>query len=706
MKVIQEFELGGRKLTLETGELARRATAAVLGRLGETIVLATVCYQPSKAETDFLPLTVDYEERLYAGGRISTSRFIKREGRPPVEAILADRLIDRTIRPLFDPYFNDEVQVIITVLSYDRENDHQILAAVTASAALMLSGLAWAGPVGTVRVGRIKNEFILNPTEAELQFSDFDLIISAAPTGIIMIETQAQEVDEKVVAEALAFGEKFCLKICQNISQMAKKVGAKVQLPSAKPARSTVDKVKNFIKKNYLQQVEKKGQDDEWFDEVLGELFEKFEKDANKFVLRKILEDEVVRVISEKILVGKRLDGRKPDDIRPVTARVGLLARTHGSALFSRGETQVLSVVTLGSPALEQLIEGMSGEETKRYIHHYNFPPFTTGEVRRIGSPRRREIGHGSLAEKALLPVIPIDAKFPYTIRVVSEVLSSAGSTSMASVCGSSLALMDAGVPITAPVAGISIGSFSANGKRVLITDIAYQEDSAGEMDFKVAGTERGVTAIQMDLKISGFNHQILAEALEKAKVGRLSILSQMSEVLAKSREKISPFAPKVKVLHIAPSQIGEVIGSGGRVIRQIMTQTGTVIDVEDDGTISVSGSADEASTAKAVSLIEAITRKPVVGEVFEGVVKKILPFGAMVEFLPGREGLVHISNLAPFRVENISDVVRVGQNVKVRVAEVDSVGRINLSMRFGETQKTETQRTFTKNNRGFKKRF
>ena len=688
MKKTVEIELGGRKLTLEVGRLAQRSQVAVFGKYGETVVLVTICSKNSTAEIDFLPLTVDYEERLYAGGRISSSRFIKREGRPKEEAILSARLIDRLIRPLFAPYFCAEIQVIVTVLSYDGENDHQVLSAITTSAALAISGLPWSGPVGTVRVGRIKGELILNPTEAELPLSDLDLVVAAGRDGIEMIEAAAEEVSEVDLVKACEFAQKHCLEIVQAINNFAQKVGSPPKVEFVIPDKKTIETVKNFIKKNYLGKITPKfGSDDQWVKTTLAKLSEKFDQDKiSRFSLTRILEDEIAEVVKDRIFKGSRLDGRKPDEVRTVNAEVGLLPRTHGSALFTRGETQVLSIVTLGSPALEQLIEGMTGEETKRFMHHYNFPPFSTGEVKRMGSPGRREIGHGVLAEKALLAVIPQEDSFPYTIRVVSEVLSSAGSTSMASVCGSSLALMDAGVPIKSPVAGIAVGSFSKNGKRILLTDIAYAEDNKGEMDFKVGGTEAGVTAIQMDLKISGIDRQTLAAALEKAKIGRLEILKLMNKVLSKSRQALSPHAPKIKVLHIPSEKIGEVIGSGGRIIRQIMAQTGTAVEVEDDGTVSISGP-DEKACSQASFLIEAITRKINVGEVFEGTVKRTLPFGAMVEFLPGKEGLVHISQLAPFRVSAVSDVVKIGQKVKVKVTEVDQVGRVNLSMRFEETR-------------------
>ncbi len=689
MKKTLEIELGGRKLTLEVGELAQRSQVAVFGRYGETVVLVTVCSQSSASETDFLPLTVDYEEKLYAGGRISTSRFIKREGRPREEATLSARLIDRFIRPLFAPDFFNEIQVIVTVLSYDGENNPQVLSAIATSCALSLSRLPWAGPVGVVRVGRIKGELILNPTEAELPLSDLGLVVAAGREGIVMIEAQAEEIAEVELVKACEFARQHCLAIVLAIEGFAKKVGLKPQVESKKPDEKTVETVKNFVKKNYLGKIDPKfGADDEWIRQTLAKLLEKFGQDKiSKFALRKILEDEVANVVADKIFAGVRLDGRKPEEIRAISAQVGLLPRTHGSALFTRGETQILSIVTLGSPALEQLIEGMTGEKTKRFMHHYNFPPFSTGEVKRAGSPGRREIGHGALSEKALLAVIPTEDAFPYTIRVVSEVLSSAGSTSMAAVCGSILALMDAGVPITRPVAGVAIGSFSRNGKRILISDIAYAEDSQGEMDFKVAGTEVGVTAIQMDLKISGIDGETLSSALERGRVGRLEILKVMNKVLSKSRASLSPHAPKVKVLRVPPDKIGEVIGAGGRVIRQIMAQTGTVVEIEDDGTVSISGP-NEQACAQAAFLIEGLTRKINIGEVFEGVVKRTLPFGAMVEFLPGREGLVHISQLAPFRVSNVSDVARIGQKVKVKVTEVDKMGRVNLSMLFGEAAK------------------
>lgn len=689
MKIIHEIDFGDKKLSLEIGELAQRSRAAVFAKLGETVVLATVCSAKSEAETDFLPLTVDYEEKLYAAGRISTSRFIKREGRPSVEAILSDRLIDRSIRPLFDKNFSDQVQVVITTLSYDGENDPQILAAIATSAALLISGLPWTGPLATVKVGRMRDEFILNPTETELPFSDLDLVMSASSAGIVMIEAQASQMSEDELIQALKFGQSHCLEICQALWQFAKKAGVKDKPAALLKSDQKLEKtVKEFIDKAYSDKFKKELDTDEvWINGALEELYTKFGSETNKFILRKILEGQITENVQNTIFAGSRIDGRKPDEIRQISARVGLLPRTHGSALFSRGDTQVLSITTLGSPALEQLIDGMTGEETKRFMHHYNFPPFSTGEVRRVGSPGRREIGHGALAEKALMPIIPNEEKFPYTIRIVSEVLSSAGSTSMASVCALSLALMDAGVPIAEPVAGVAIGSFSQHGKRILLTDIAYTEDSRGEMDFKVAGTKNGITAIQMDLKIQSQDLETLEKALERAKTGRLQILDVMNKVLEKSRTSLSPFAPKVKVVHIPAEKIGEIIGSGGRVIRQIMTQTSTVIDVEDDGTVSVSGS-DEQLCQKAVSLIEALTKKVTPGEVFEGVVKRILPFGAMVEYLPGREGLVHISQMAPFRINNVGDFVKIGQKVKVKVSEIDPVGRINLSMRLDDGQK------------------
>jgi polyribonucleotide nucleotidyltransferase len=700
----REIEIGGRTLSLETGSLAPRAKSAVLAQYGETIVLTTVCSGPASQEIDFLPLTVDFEERLYAGGRISTSRFIKREGRPSEEAILSARLIDRSIRPLFPKDYTNEIQVIITVFSVDQENDPAVLSIIATSAALSLSPIPWDGPIGAVRVGLKDGNFILNPRESELEYSDLNLVLAATPDKIVMLEGEGSQVSEEEVLESISFAHKDLRKIINLIEELVKEKGKeKEKVEKLLIDEKKAKKVKKFIAKNLLNQVLYTANFDEGLTVEAKEKLEvEFGDELTKRELKRIFEDEARNFVREKVLSGQRLDGRLADELRPVDIKVGIFPRTHGSAIFKRGETQVISIVTLGSPALEQLIEGMSGEETKRYMHHYNFPPFSTGEVKRMGSPGRREIGHGVLAEKALLPVIPPEEKFPYTIRVVSEILSSAGSTSMGSVCGSTLALMDAGVPILNPVAGVAMGLISQDSKKVILTDIAYSEDSFGDMDFKVAGTDKGITALQMDLKVAGINSTILKETLIKAQEAKLKILEKMRSVIAIPKTALSPYAPKVEVVRVDPAKIGEVIGSGGRTIRKIMEKTRTAIDIEDDGTINITGK-DPESCQMAVKWIEGLTREIKPGEIFEGTVKKILPFGAMVEILPGKEGLVHISQLAPFRVTKVEDVLRLGQQVGVRVTETDVQGRLNLSMRLhgGPPPKISSRRPFDTQRRG-----
>lgn len=692
-KVIKkELDLGGKKLSLETGELAGQANAAVIAQYGETVVLSTVVSKEAPPQVDYFPLAVDYEEKLYAGGKISTSRFIKREGRPTEEAILTSRLIDRSIRPLFPKDYQSEVQVIITVLSVDQENSPDIVALIATSAALSISDIPWNGPISGLRIGRQNGGFLINPTDDEREFSNLDLILSSTKDEIVMIEAGAQEVDENSITEALKFGLENGKKVIALIEELIKEAGREKQKYESEEHDEKITKpVNEFIQKELIKELEdpQKAQDENWFKEAVQKLEEKFVKEDEEIVhpkvLADLLDDAVAQFLRKQILEKKkRIDGRSPDEIRPLYVKVGLLPRTHGSAIFQRGKTQILSIVTLASPSHEQLIESMEGEETKKYMHHYNFPPFSTGEVRRIGSPGRREIGHGALAERALIPVLPAEDVFPYTIRVVSEVLSSAGSTSMASTCGSTLALMDAGVPVKEPVAGISIGLITDKtdkSKYVTITDIAYQEDAQGDMDFKVAGTKNGVTAIQMDIKLTGISLKIAQEALEKAKKARLTILEKMRSTLPAPRETISKHAPTVIVIKIDPSKIGDVIGSGGRVINRIISETGAGIDVNNEGIVTISGKDPEACK-KAATWVEGIVKEAQVGEEFEGTVKRILPFGAMVEYLPGKEGLVHISKLAPYRVEKVEDVVKIGQQVEVRVAEIDDQGRINLAMK------------------------
>lgn len=699
LKIVRkEIEINGTKLILESGEMASQANGSVLVTYGETVVLATAVSQPASVEIDFFPLTVDYEERMYAAGKISTSRFIKRENRPSEKAVLTARLIDRSIRPLFPKDYFAQVQVIITVLSVDGENDPDIVSLIAASAALSISGIPWNGPISGVRVGKQNGGYIINPKEDEKTFSSLDLILAHTKDEVVMIEAAAQEETESAIAEAVRFGLEQGKAIINLIEDFAKVAGREKQ--QYEPQKLAEDKKKvilEFIEKNIARDLESgSSQNENWFTDSVKKLEEEFVKDGDPSadgevtpkILADTLEEFAAEFIRNQILTKKkRIDGRGVDEVRPVSAKVGILPRTHGSALFARGETQALSIATLASPALAQLIEGMSGEATKRYMHHYNFPPFSTGEVKRLGSPGRREIGHGALAERALLPVLPPVDAFPYTIRVVSEVLSSAGSTSMAATCGSTMALMDAGVPIKEPVAGISIGLIcdsTDKSKYVTLTDIAYQEDAHGDMDFKIAGTKNGITAIQMDIKLHGISLSIVNVALEKAKKARLLILAKILEAIPTFRDKISPHAPTVILVKIDPTKIGEVIGSGGRTINKIIAETGAAIDINDQGTVTISGK-DPLACKKAAEWVEGIVKEAQVGEEYQGKVKRILPFGAMVEILPGKEGLVHISQLAPYRVNKVEDVVKIGQEVKVRVAEIDEQGRVNLSMKFAK---------------------
>ncbi|MDO8487250.1 MAG: polyribonucleotide nucleotidyltransferase [Candidatus Curtissbacteria bacterium] len=699
-KVIhKEIELAGRKLVLETGELAGHANGSVLAQYGETVVLATAVSQKAPADIGYFPLAVDFEEKLFAAGRISTSRFIKREGRPTETQILTGRLIDRSIRPLFPKDYQAEVQVIITVLSFDEENDPDIISLIAASAALTISDIPWNGPISGLKVGLKDGKFILNPTIKETDESDLDLLVASSEGEIVMIEAAAKEVDEKLVAEGLAFALKNGKDVLKLINDLAKDVGREKQKYESQKLAPEVEKtVKDYIQTEIMKDFDKNSLDDGWFGDCMDQLVAKFisenqpqDQKVTDKTLVGLLEDAVTQKLRDDILVhGKRPDGRKPEELREITIKVPVLPRTHGSAIFQRGETQVLSIATLASPALAQLVEGMYGESKKRYMHHYNFPPFSSGEVKRLGSPGRREIGHGALAEKALVPVIPATDVFPYTVRVVSECLSSAGSTSMASVCGSTLALMDAGVPLKEPVAGISIGLITDStdkSKYVLLTDIAYQEDAQGDMDFKIAGTKNGITAIQMDIKLDGISTEIAKGALDRAKIARAAILKMMADAIPASRKEVSKYAPVVILVKIDPAKIGGVIGSGGRVINNIIATTGATVDVEDDGTVMISAKDPEAAQ-KAAVWVEGIVKEPQPGEIYEGPVTRILPFGAMVEMLPGKEGLVHVSKLAEGRVENVEDVVKVGDIVKVHVAEIDDMGRVNLSMVFDKDGK------------------
>ncbi len=688
-------QIGGRDLIISTGKLAELASGSVTVRYGDTVVLATAVVSPEpKEEIDFFPLLVDYEERLYAAGKISGSRFIKREGRPSEAAVLACRMIDRPIRPLFPKGFRNDVQVVITVLSFDLENDPDVMSIIAASAALMISPAPFEGPVAALRVGQIEDQFVINPTQKELLNSRLDLVVAGTTDKIIMLEGGFKEVDEKTLLNAIEFGQKNL----QPILEIQKKFQNNSQQTIEAGEPTIIEEVKKFLGKKLaeavyeLDKTKREEQISAFETEVMANFEGSYKQVDLKSAFGQILEKEVRRAIIEKDL---RPDGRKIAEIRPLKIEAGLLPRTHGSALFSRGQTQVLSIVTLGAPGEEQVIETMEEEGTKRFMHHYNFPPFSTGEVRPMRSASRREIGHGALAEKALLPVIPSREDFPYTIRVVSEVLSSNGSSSMASTCGATLALMDAGVPIAAPVAGIAIGLITADddSKYKILTDIQGIEDFAGDMDFKVAATSRGITAIQLDTKLKGLSLEILREALERARQANTEILGEMAKVLAKPRVELSSFAPRIKSLKVPVDKIGEVIGPGGKTIRKIIEECGgkeiTSIDIEDDGTVMVA-STDSKMGEKAISWIENMTREVAIGEIYEGPVTQIVrdrlsgkEIGAIVQLLPNQDGLVHISQIANERVNRIEDFLKIGQVVKVKVVEIDKErGRVSLSIK------------------------
>ncbi len=679
-----ECNVGGRRLIIETGKLAKQADEAVTVCYGDTVVLVTLTVSKEPREgVDFLPLTVDYEERLYAAGKIPGG-FIRREGRPSQEATLASRLTDRPLRPLLPKKWRHEIQIIITVLSADQENDPDLLAVIGGSAALSLSEIPFDGPVSAVCVGYINEEFVLNPTLAQFENSELDLVVTSTRNAIVMIESGAKEVSEDVVLQALKFGHEAnqqIIRLQEELVQACGKPKLPVPTSTANPeVASSVSAVVGDKIEEALAQL-KKAQREEIFDSLKKELEEKLGATLPAEEILAAFDGMVRNKVRSNILEKRqRVSGRSLNEIRPITCEVGLLPRTHGSALFTRGRTQVLAITTLGSTREEQKLDGLGIEETKRFMHHYNFPPFSTGEVKRVGTPGRREIGHGALAERALLPVIPKEEEFPYTIRLVSEVLSSSGSTSMASACASSLSLMDAGVPIKRPVAGIAMGLVTDDkGNYAILTDIEGIEDNHGDMDFKVAGTTEGITAVQLDIKIKGLNFEIIEKTLIQARDARLAILDIMRQSISASRPQLSRYAPRMYKIKVDPDKIGSVIGTGGKTIRSIIDETKATIDIKDDGTVII-GSPNEEAARKAISIIEDLTREVEVGTVYTGKVTRIANFGAFVEILPGKEGLVHISELADFRVDKVEDIVKVGDEVTVKVIEIDSMGRINLS--------------------------
>jgi polyribonucleotide nucleotidyltransferase len=697
MKIIKKsVEISGRTLSLEVGRFAGQASAAVLAQYGETMVLATVTVASRETTLDYFPLSVEYVERLYAGGRIKGSRWVKREGRPSDDAVLAGRVVDRSIRPLFPKNFKRDVQVVITVLSVDGENDPDVLGLVATSAAIAISPIPWAGPVAAVRMGYIDGEekaLLVNPTIAEQGLSEFDFVISSGHDGVVMLEGGFCETPEETVLQAVAKAKEKNKQIVELIESLVSEVGKpKLPVPDAQNTEDLKEKISKDYKKEMEAAFAAKSQKEFGGEEVIAlakTIAEAYGTEYSQKVIEEALDALFKKQVRQDVLEkGKRVDGRKIDEIRDLSAEVSVLPRTHGSAVFQRGQTQVLTVATLGTPSLEQLIESPAGEESKRYIHHYSMPPYSVGETGRMGTPSRREIGHGALAERALLGVIPSEEEFPYTVRLVSEVMSSNGSTSMASACGSTLALMDAGVPIKSPVAGISVGLMTGGKKdAILLTDIMGIEDFAGDMDFKVAGTKNGITAIQLDIKLHGLTDEVVQGAIARAKDARMKILEVIAKAIPTPRAKLSQYAPKVHVVKIPTEKIGEVIGPGGRMIRQIIASTGCNVDVNDDGSVVISGT-DEAGVAKAVTWVEGLTHEVTVGEEFEGEVKRMLPFGAFVEILPGKEGLVHVSQMSTGFVNNPADVVSLGQKVKVRVIEIDMQHRVNLSMLFGEDAK------------------
>jgi polyribonucleotide nucleotidyltransferase len=684
---IAEIEIGGRLLGLETGRVAKQADGAVLVRYGGSVVLASVAASKAGVEgQDFFPLTVDYRERAYAGGRIPGG-FFKREGRPTEKEILTSRLIDRPLRPLFPKGFRNEVQVIALAISADQENDPDVLAMVGASAAVAVSGLPHLGPFGAVRIGLVDGRLVVNPTFQQLDRSALDLVVAATEDSVVMVEAGAREVPEETLVEAIALAHSECRNLVRAQRRLTELAG-KPRWPfdgAAHHDPALEGQVRQAAQARVRDAVTigdkvRRGQA---LARVVEDVLAAADPDGLrrsrvKEYLDKVEKEEVRRMILDR---GARIDGRQAWETRPITAEVSFLPRAHGSALFTRGETQALVAATLGTKSDEQKIEALEGESTKPFMLHYNFPPFSVGEVRRFGSPGRREIGHGALAERSIQPVLPSKEQFPYTVRIVSDILESNGSSSMATVCGASLALMDAGVPIKSPVAGIAMGLVKEGERFVILTDIMGTEDHYGDMDFKVAGTEQGVTGLQMDIKIAGVSRDIMADALRQAREARMYVLDRMREAIATPREELSPFAPRFVVIKIRPEKIREVIGPGGKVVRGIQDETGVKVDIEDDGRVTLFGP-DPKKVQQAITIIQGICKEAEVGRLYLGKVKKVVDFGAFVEILPGTEGLLHISQIAEERTRRVEDVLNEGDDVLVKVIEVDPSGKIRLSRR------------------------
>ena len=695
-----ETDFAGKKLIFETGNMAFRADGSVTVRCGDTMVLATAVVEPKpKPDTDFFPLLIDYEERWYASGKVSGSRYVKREGRPSDRAILTSRLIDRPIRPLFPKGYRNDVQVVVTVLSTDLQNEPDVIAIIAASTALMLAGTPFEGPVAAARIGQIDGKLVVNPTVSEQEGSNLNLTVAGTKEAILMVESIADEVSEDLILEGFELAIKEWQPVIDLQNKMIKELGIKTkEYELFVPSKEAEEKVYEYLsdrlgdRVRHADKTKRHEAIDELHDEVMAEfgiLPNDVEDDGKKryghpdieVVFEKIIDKEIRRSILED---SARPDNRKNTEIRPLSMQVGLIPRTHGSGLFTRGATQGLTLTTLAPAGAAQQIESMEEDTEKFYMHHDNFPSFSIGEARPMRSTSRREIGHGNLAERALLPVMPEKEDFPYTVRVVTEILSSAGSTSMAATCASTLSLMDAGVPIKSPVSGIAMGlmvNHSKPSEYVILSDIQDAEDFAGDMDFKVTGTAKGVTALQMDIKLKGLSHEILTSALMQSKLGRSEILDAMLKVISKPREELSPFAPIITKLQIDPSKIREVIGKGGETIQRITSETGVDIDIEDSGLVMISGS-DAGAAKVAKEMIESIVADPEVGRIYDGRVVKVMEFGAFVEILPGKEGMVHVSQIRDERVEDIHSELSEGDEVKVKLTEIDDRGRLNLSIK------------------------
>ena len=691
------LQIGGRELRVETGILAQQASGSVRVSYGDTVVLATAVMSERTSNISYFPLMVDYEERYYAAGKIKGSRFIKREGRPSDDAVLTGRMVDRTIRPLFNHRMRNEVQVVITVLSIDGENDPDIVSVIAASTALSISNIPWNGPVGAVKVGKIDGELILNPVNGDLQDGDLNMVIAGTQDKINMIETGAKEVPENEILEAFKFGQKAVSKIAEFVSEIKKEIGKEKTEPTLLEAESEFEeKIKEMFLAEDLETA-LYSSDKKVIEKATGKIKEKInsyieenypdDSDKRKDVAGLIFDEVSDEIVHKNIIENdKRPDGRKLDEVRKITCDTGILPRTHGTGLFTRGETQALTVTTLGSPGDEQIIDTMEQDIKKRYIHHYNFPPYSVGEVRFMRGPGRREIGHGALAEKALIPVLPTKEEFPYTMLLVSEVLASNGSSSMASTCGSTLSLMDAGVPIKRPVSGIAMGIIVGKDDEEykVLSDIQGMEDHYGDMDFKAAGTKKGITALQMDVKVDGVTLKMLESVLNQSRESRLGIMEKMLEKIAEPNKEMSAYAPRIITIKINPDKIRDVIGPGGKVINEIIDETGVQIDIEDDGSVFIT-SPDQSSANKAREWVENLTREVKAGEIFDARVVKIMDFGAFAEILPGQDGLIHISELSDERVNKVEDILKVGDIVPVKVKEIDKNGRISLSMKLAK---------------------